>query len=316
MINVTAAIIIHNNKILSARRAKDKHLAGYWEFPGGKVESDEGLEECLKREIKEELDLDVVVGDFIGQSTHDYGDTLIRLHAFIIHVSSTVLTLNDHDKSRWLAYDELNCVTWAPADIPIVNQLKTYLFYSKNTDSYISETLDIELTNALDVFTENLQGNATLLDIGCGSGRDTLYFKSQGYHVVATDMVSDMAEAASKKIFQKVLVRSCFNLGFVNEFDGIWASACLLHCPKSEFMSALLSIASALKRGGIAYISLKQGKGEALDSLGRFFSYFTEKELIYFFDEIEELSIFNLWLDESNFRNTKQVWINLLVRKV
>ena len=117
MIIVTAAIITHKNKILSVRRASDKHLAGYWEFPGGKLEQGETLEGCLKREIQEELGLDLLIGDYIGQSTYDYGNKLIRLHAFIVPIATTNFTLTDHDKSRWLYYDELDDVKWAPADI-------------------------------------------------------------------------------------------------------------------------------------------------------------------------------------------------------
>lgn len=316
MINVTAAIITHDNKILSVRRAQDKHLAGYWEFPGGKVEPNEELEKCLKRELKEELGLDVIVGDYVGQSTYDYGSRLIRLHAFIVPVESTALTLTDHDESRWLAYDELDEMDWAPADIPIVNQLKTYFFYCAHTDKYIAETLDIKLTSHLQSFTECLPKNANILDVGCGSGRDTLYFKKQGYKVVATDMIREMAEAASKNILQDVLVRSYFNLGFKNKFDGIWASACLLHCPKSELITAIQNIADALRSNGVAYISLKHGAGEGLDFYGRYFSYYSEQELISLLDDIDELSIYRLWIDESDFRESKQVWINLLIRKV
>jgi len=108
VINVTAAIIIHNDKILSVRRAPDKHLAGYWEFPGGKVEEGESLVNCLKRELQEELSIDACIGDYIGQSTYDYGNTLVRLHAFVVSVSSSHITLTDHDDSKWLMVNELD----------------------------------------------------------------------------------------------------------------------------------------------------------------------------------------------------------------
>lgn len=316
MKNVSVAIIKYDAKILSVRRPQDKHLAVFWEFPGGKVEPNEELEECLKRELKEELDLDVVVGDYVGQSTYDYGNNLVCLHAFIVSVESTAITLTAYDESIWLAYDELDDMDWAPADIPIVHQLKTYLFYSAHTDKYIAETLDIKLTSSLQDFMACLKKNASLLDVGCGSGRDALYFKEQGFQVVVTDMVSEMAEAASKNLSQDVLARSYFNLGFKNEFDGVWASACLLHCPKSEFMTAIQNIADALRSNGVAYISLKQGEGEDLDHYGRYFSYYSEQELISLFDDIYDLSISRLWIDESDFRESKQVWINLFVRKV
>ncbi len=315
MINVTAAIITHNSKILSVRRASDKHLAGYWEFPGGKLEQGENLEICLKRELHEELGLVVFIGDYIGQSTYDYGNKLIRLHAFIVPVSTTNITLIDHDKSRWLSYDELCDVKWAPADIPLVNQLKTYLFYKNNVEHYVSETFDIKLTDNIELFLAYLPKNSKILDIGCGSGRDTLCFKQQGFSVVATDSVSEMAKSASKNISQQVLVRSFFNLDFNDEFDGVWASASLLHCPKSEITSALQNVANALKINGIAYISLKQGIGEGVDKNGRYFSYYSEHEVTELIDELDNFTINKLWLDKSTLRGIHQVWINVLLTK-
>jgi len=319
MINVTAALITHSNKILSVRRSADKHLAGYWEFPGGKLEEGETLEACLKRELEEELGINACIGDYIGQSTYDYGNKLIRLHAFMVPVNSVEMSLTDHDKSKWLSFDELDDVEWAPADIPIVHQLKTYLFYRNNVDSYIAETLPVEIPDSLKCFTEYLPSNAKLLDVGCGSGRDTLYFKQQGYDVVATDMVSDMAASAAKHISQKVFVRSCFNLGFTNEFNGVWASASLLHCPKSEFLSALNNISKALLPGGIAYLSLKRsedgGIDEGLDNRGRYFSYYSEDELKALINSLKDVSIIKCWLDESTLRNNSQMWINVLLRK-
>ncbi|MFK5894120.1 MAG: NUDIX domain-containing protein [Pseudomonadota bacterium] len=320
MIHVTAAIITHNNKILSVRRGADKHLAGYWEFPGGKLEQGETLEACLKRELEEELGINACIGDYVGQSTHDYGKQLIRLNAFMVPVASIEMTLTDHDKSKWLSHDELDDVEWAPADIPIVHQLKTYLFYRNNAEAYIAETLPIVMSDSLNHFIVCLPNNAKLLDVGCGSGRDTLFFKQQGYDVVATDMVSEMAASAAKQLSQEVLVRSCFNLGFKNEFDGVWASASLLHCPKTEFVSALSHIAQALMTGGVVYLSLKQGIGESLDNRGRYFSYYAQDEIKTLVKQVTDLSIIKLWLDESvivesRLHNNSQMWINLLLRK-
>jgi len=315
VLNVTAAIIIYKNKILSVRRAKGKHLAGYWEFPGGKVEDNEQLEDCLGRELQEELEINAAIGDYVGQSTHDYGDRIIRLHAFMVPVESESITLIDHDKSRWLSYDELDDVKWAPADIPLVNQLKTYLFYKNNVEQYVNETLDINITDSIQRFIEHLPKESKILDIGCGSGRDSLCFKQQGFSVVATDSVSEMAISASKNISQEVLVRSFFNLGINDIFDGVWASASLLHCPKSEMTSALQNITNALKTNGIAYISLKQGEGECLDKFDRYFSYYSEQEVAELIDQIEGLTIEKLWLDESTLRGSHQVWINLLLTK-
>lgn len=120
MIDVTAAIIVKDDKVLAARRGPGKHLEGYWEFPGGKLEPFETPENCLERELSEEFAIRAVVGAFIGESQYDYGSKIVRLLAFEVEHLSGEFKLIDHDELRWLAYDELFSVDWAPADIPLV----------------------------------------------------------------------------------------------------------------------------------------------------------------------------------------------------
>ena len=83
MISVTAAIIIEADKILIARRANGKHLSGYWEFPGGKLDDGETEKECLTREIKEELDIHIEVTDFFMENLHHYAEKTVLLKAFL-----------------------------------------------------------------------------------------------------------------------------------------------------------------------------------------------------------------------------------------
>ena len=119
LINVSAAVMCVDGKVLIARRAKQKHLGGYWEFPGGKVESGESVEDCLIREMKEEFGISVRVGDFIAENTHDYGTKVVRLLAFkVIHVSGEI-QLTDHDRIEWAQANELLDFNLAPADVPI-----------------------------------------------------------------------------------------------------------------------------------------------------------------------------------------------------
>ena len=121
--NVTAAIIIRGSKILIARRAPDKHLAGFWEFPGGKIEKDETPEECLKREIEEELGIIVNVDKFFMENEHDYKEKTIFLKAYFCKLISGKIILKDHDQYEWIKKTELNKYIFAPADIPFVTAL-------------------------------------------------------------------------------------------------------------------------------------------------------------------------------------------------
>lgn len=124
LIDVAAAVILKDNKVFAARRRKGAHLSGYWEFPGGKLEDGETPEQCLARELKEELNINVRIGPYIGESVFDYGIKIIRLIAYEVEHLSGAIELVDHDEMRWLSFNELSAVKWAPADIPLVEQLK------------------------------------------------------------------------------------------------------------------------------------------------------------------------------------------------
>lgn len=121
---VAAAVILNNDKIFAARRKPGTHLEGYWEFPGGKVEDNETPEECLFRELQEELSITTEVGQYIGESVYDYGSKIVRLMAYeVAHISGD-FQLNDHDKFCWLGIEELKSIDWAPADIPLVERCR------------------------------------------------------------------------------------------------------------------------------------------------------------------------------------------------
>jgi 8-oxo-dGTP diphosphatase len=123
MIPVAAAIIQKDHKILIARRAPYKHLAGFWEFPGGKIEEHETPELCLERELREELGIDVEVGDFFMDNPHNYGEKVVLLKAFFCKIINGTPMLNDHDAIRWITIDEFTDYQFAPADIPIIEAL-------------------------------------------------------------------------------------------------------------------------------------------------------------------------------------------------
>lgn len=120
MIDVTAAILRRDTKILIARRAPGKHLEGYWEFPGGKVEPNELPEKCLERELSEELGIQAIVGEYLGESIHDYGDKCIRLLAYEVWDWTGELTPSDHDLLEWTEPEEAIKWNLAPADIPLL----------------------------------------------------------------------------------------------------------------------------------------------------------------------------------------------------
>ncbi|ACU04618.1 (deoxy)nucleoside triphosphate pyrophosphohydrolase [Pedobacter heparinus] len=123
MISVAAAIIFRENKVLIARRAAHKHLAGYWEFPGGKIEPREEPEACLVRELAEELMIIIQVKHHIMDHIHNYGNFTITLKAYSCTFVSGEIILTDHDEVLWVNVDDLPSYHLAPADVPIANRL-------------------------------------------------------------------------------------------------------------------------------------------------------------------------------------------------
>lgn len=123
MIEVTAGIINKNKKVLIARRAPHKHLGGYWEFPGGKIEKNETPENCLTRELFEELGIKVHVDAFFMQNEHDYGEKQILLKAFFCTYLEGEIQLNDHDCIEWIDIRDFEKYNFAPADIPFIKTL-------------------------------------------------------------------------------------------------------------------------------------------------------------------------------------------------
>ena len=124
MIEVVAAVIEHEGKYLIARRAPGKHLAGYWEFPGGKIEEGETPEQSLQREIQEEFGLYAEIGVYLGDSIYDYGTKVVRLMAYQAIVHEEVVESTDHDRIEWSALELLGHYKLAPADVPLLSYLK------------------------------------------------------------------------------------------------------------------------------------------------------------------------------------------------
>lgn len=124
MKKVTAAIIIKDGLFFIAKRRKADTLANKWEFPGGKIENGETAEECLKREIEEELRIKVRIGDFFGESIYQYPQGAIQLLAYWVYWESGIIELMAHDEYKWVSLRELNYYDFAPADIPLVKKLK------------------------------------------------------------------------------------------------------------------------------------------------------------------------------------------------
>lgn len=120
MLNVTCAIILFQNKILVTQRSESMKLPLKWEFPGGKLESGESEEDCIVREIKEELNLKILPLKKLPSFTYDYGNFQINLIPFTAKYISGEIELSEHKAYKLLDKEELLSLDWAEADLPIV----------------------------------------------------------------------------------------------------------------------------------------------------------------------------------------------------
>ena len=125
-VKVVAAIIIHENKIFATQRGYGEFKDG-WEFPGGKIEPGETPQEALVREIKEELDIEIEVKDFLETVEYDYPEFHLSMDCFFCVIRSGELVLKEHEAAKWLTVETLDSVDWLPADQGLIEGIREYL---------------------------------------------------------------------------------------------------------------------------------------------------------------------------------------------
>lgn len=121
-IEVVAAIIVRDHEVFATQRGYGE-WQGWWEFPGGKIEEGESPQDALKREILEELNADISVGELLDTIEWDYPTFHLTMHCFVCSLLSESLHLNEHEASAWLTADTLRSVRWLPADLALLDKI-------------------------------------------------------------------------------------------------------------------------------------------------------------------------------------------------
>ena len=122
-IEVVAAIIVKDHKVFATQRGYGE-WKDFWEFPGGKIDAGETPEEALCREIKEELDTEIAVGELFTTIDYDYPTFHITMHCYLCTIENGSLTLLEHEAAKWLSLDQLYSITWLPADLLVIAELQ------------------------------------------------------------------------------------------------------------------------------------------------------------------------------------------------
>lgn len=122
-IEVVAAIIRNGNQIFATQRGYGEYKGG-WEFPGGKIEPGESRQQALKREIKEELDVEIEINELVETVEYDYPNFHLTMHCFFCIITSGDLVLKEHTSAKWLTKNNLDSVEWLPADQGLIEKLR------------------------------------------------------------------------------------------------------------------------------------------------------------------------------------------------
>lgn len=192
----------------------------------------------------------------------------------------------------------------------------TIAYYDENARKYYDSTLNVDLSGILKRFISHVSEGGKILDAGCGSGRDSLWFIREGYEVVSFDCSRELSRMASNLLGKKVLVQSFLDVEYDSEFDGIWACSSLLHVKKDNLNEALSRLARALKPGGYFYLSFKYGQGERVKSDGRYFVDMDESCLNEVLKETGCLLLTDSWVTEDARPGRRnEFWLNAILNK-
>ena len=193
---------------------------------------------------------------------------------------------------------------------------KTLTYYNTNTSSFVESTQLVQMTEAWSRFTAKLPASSIILDFGCGSGRDTKYFREHGYQGEAIDASEELCKFASAYTGITVKKQLFTELSEVQKYDAIWACSSILHATSDELVIIMRKIWTALKDNGFIYTSFKYGTFDG-ERNGRYFTDMTEESLSALLNKTTGFFIEEQWItsDVSPGREEEK-WLNVSLRKI
>ena len=193
--------------------------------------------------------------------------------------------------------------------------MKTIDYYDKHAEEFTASRFEVDMESLYRPFLAELPEGTRILDVGCGSGRDTLAFKNKGYQVDAIDYSEELVKKATQLTGIPVRLQSFYEIDADQAYDGIWACASLLHCERSRLVEVLQNMLRALKPHGVIYMSFKHGDLDR-EKDGRHFTDLNEvqvKELLNQWDDVSQLK---QWITIDQRPNRSEKWLNILLKKI
>ena len=196
-----------------------------------------------------------------------------------------------------------------------MSENRTIDYYNTNAEKFFNDTVGIELNDFYVKFLNYIPDGGRILDLGCGSGRDTLYFLQKGYDVTSIDASEEMVKLSSELTKRKTLYLRVEDIDFQNQFDGIWACASLLHIDKTLTESVYNILCNALIDGGVLYASYKYGKGTSIVE-DRYYNNYDETSFTEMIDNIEDFELITHWITKDlRPDRDDEKWLNVLLKK-
>lgn len=188
-------------------------------------------------------------------------------------------------------------------------------YYNRYAVPYFEATVDADMEKVMKPFMELLPENGEVLDLGCGSGRDTVTLEEEGFYVTPLDGSEEMCKLAEVHTDKEVLHMTYDQMEFDEVFDGIWACASLVHLTEEEMKQILPKLERALKMDGILYFSVYKGNRDGIYN-GRYFHDYSKAEVQHLVNACPGLKLLDIWTTEDvRAGEHDKIWLNVLVRK-
>lgn len=192
--------------------------------------------------------------------------------------------------------------------------MKTIDYYNKHAEEFTASTFEVDMESLYQPFLAELPEGARILDVGCGSGRDTLAFKKKGYQVDSIDYSKELVKKASRLTGIPIKLKSFYEVDDYEAYDGIWACASLLHCERSRLAEVIGKLISALKPGGMLYMSFKYGTTER-ENDGRIFTDLDEAQANALLEPFDNVQQIQQWITVDKRPERQEKWLNLIWKK-